>query len=93
LPVNQVVISQDDAFSTKSNYRPATVSVVLNSYLRDYSCELSAHKAHLEQVSIQFGASQNEKSKALKEINELNNVFNGKITPVSHFRIYIDKIL
>ena len=33
-------------------YRPDTVSVVLNGYLREYQRKLHAHKAHLEQVSI-----------------------------------------
>jgi type II restriction/modification system DNA methylase subunit YeeA len=36
-------------------YRPDTISVVLNGYLREYIRKLSAHKAHLEQVSSRSG--------------------------------------
>ena len=33
-------------------YRPDTVSVVLNEYLRDFQNKLAAHRSHLERVSI-----------------------------------------
>jgi hypothetical protein len=52
-------------------YRPDTVSVVLNDYLREFCTKLSAHKSHLEAVSISASASQGEKTKALKEIEKL----------------------
>ena len=51
-------------------YRPDTVSVVLG-YLRDYREKLSAHKRHLEAVSISASAGQGEKTKALKDIEKL----------------------
>jgi type II restriction/modification system DNA methylase subunit YeeA len=55
-------------------YRPDTVSVVLNNYLREFRTKLSARKGHLETLSISASASQGEKTKALKEIEKLNKV-------------------
>lgn len=55
-------------------YRPDTVSVVLNDYLREFRTKLTAHKSHLEAVSISGSASQGEKTKALKEIESLRKV-------------------
>lgn len=52
-------------------YRPDTVSVVLNDYLREFRTKLTSHKNHLEAVSISGSASQAEKTKALKEIEKL----------------------
>jgi hypothetical protein len=52
-------------------YRPDTVSVVLNEYLRDFRSKLEAHKRHLEQVSISATATPREKTAALKEIGKL----------------------
>ena len=49
-------------------YRSDTVSVVLNDYLREFRAKLSAHKVHLEAVSISGSASASEKTKALKDI-------------------------
>lgn len=53
-------------------YRPDTVSVVLNDYLREFRTKLTARKNHLEAVSVSASASQGEKTKALKEILSLN---------------------
>lgn len=52
-------------------YRPDTVGVVLNDYLREFRTKLAARKSHLEQVSISGNASTGEKTKALKEIEVL----------------------
>ena len=52
-------------------YRPDTVSVVLNNYLREFRTKLVSHKAHLEAVSISAGSSQADKTKALKEIEKI----------------------
>lgn len=54
-------------------YRSDTVSVVLG-YLRDFRTKLTAHKNHLEAVSISGSASQTEKTKALKEIENLRKM-------------------
>ena len=55
-------------------YRPDTVSVVLNDYLREFRTKLSARKNHLEAVSISANASPGEKTKALKEIESLKKM-------------------
>ncbi|MGD9685370.1 MAG: BREX-1 system adenine-specific DNA-methyltransferase PglX [Desulfobacter sp.] len=55
-------------------YRPDTVSVVLNDYLREFRTKLSARKEHLEQVSISASASPKEKTQALKDLEKLRKV-------------------
>ena len=55
-------------------YRPDTVSVVLNDYLREFRTKLTAHKNHLEAVSISASSSQSEKTKALKEIERITKM-------------------
>jgi type II restriction/modification system DNA methylase subunit YeeA len=55
-------------------YRPDTVSVVLNEYLREFRTKLTSHKNHLEAVSISASASQGEKTKALKEIEKITKM-------------------
>lgn len=55
-------------------YRPDTVSVVLNDYLREFRTKLSARKNHLEAVSISASSSQGEKTKALKEIEKISKM-------------------
>ncbi len=55
-------------------YRPDTVSVVLNDYLREFRTKLTAHKSHLEQVSSSASASKTEKTKAIKEIEKLKKM-------------------
>ena len=55
-------------------YRPETVSIVLNDYLREFRAKLASHKSHLEAVNISTGSSQGEKSKALKEIEKINKM-------------------
>ena len=51
-------------------YRPDTASVVLQ-YLRDFRSKLMSERDHQEQMSISSSASQGEKTKALKKIEEL----------------------
>jgi type II restriction/modification system DNA methylase subunit YeeA len=55
-------------------YRPDTVSVVLNDYLREFRTKLTSHKNHLEAISINASASQGEKTKALKEIEKITKM-------------------
>lgn len=54
-------------------YRPDTVSVVLNGYLREYQTKLKSYKQNLEAISI-GGGSQTEKTNALKEIERINKM-------------------
>ncbi len=55
-------------------YRPDTVSVVLNDYLREFRTKLASHKDNLEAVSISASNSQSEKTKALKEIEKITKM-------------------
>jgi len=55
-------------------YRPDTVSVVLNDYLREFRTKLTARKTHLEQVSISLSVPPRDKTAALKEIDRLAKV-------------------
>lgn len=55
-------------------YRPDTVGVVLNDYLREFRTKLTSHKNHLEAVSISASSSQGEKTKALKEIEKITRM-------------------
>jgi len=55
-------------------YRPDTVSVVLNDYLREFRTKLTSHKNHLEAVSISANSAQAEKTKALKEIEKITKM-------------------
>ncbi|SDT84905.1 BREX-1 system adenine-specific DNA-methyltransferase PglX [Desulfobacula phenolica] len=55
-------------------YRPDTVSIILNDYLREFRTKLAARKDNLENISISTSASQGEKTKALKEIEKIKKV-------------------
>jgi len=55
-------------------YRPDTVSVVLNDYLREFRAKLASRKDHLEAVSISASATAGEKTRALKEIEKINKM-------------------
>ncbi|MCP4154392.1 MAG: BREX-1 system adenine-specific DNA-methyltransferase PglX, partial [bacterium] len=52
-------------------YRPDTVSVVLNDYLREYRTKLTARKDYLEEVDKSGATSKSEKIRGLKEIESL----------------------
>jgi type II restriction/modification system DNA methylase subunit YeeA len=67
-------------------YQPDTVSIVLNGYLREYIKKLSAHKSQLERTSVSGSASQSQKTKALKEVTQVNKV-------LSELKEYEDDVL
>jgi SAM-dependent methyltransferase len=78
-------------------YRPDTVGIVLNDYLREFRTKLVAHRNHLEQVSISTAASATEKTKALKEIeslrkaiDELESYEREVLYPLATERVEID---
>lgn len=52
-------------------YRPDTVSIILNDYLREFRTKLTARKDNFENISISTSVSQGEKTKALKEIEKI----------------------
>jgi hypothetical protein len=55
-------------------YRPDTVSIVLNNYLREFRSKIAAKKENLEEISSSPSSSQSDKAKALKEIEKLKKV-------------------
>lgn len=55
-------------------YRPDTVSVVLNDYLREYRNKVEAHRKAQEAQSINPEATPAQRTKALKEVNEATKV-------------------
>lgn len=55
-------------------YRPDTLSVILNDYLREYRSKLQARQKHLEGVSISPSVSAAEKTRTLKELEKLKLV-------------------
>ncbi|WP_286984305.1 hypothetical protein [Candidatus Aquicultor secundus] len=55
-------------------YRPDTVSVVLNDYLREFRSKLVARKNQMEGLNISASASQAEKTRALKEIENIKKM-------------------
>ncbi len=55
-------------------YRPDTVSIVLNDYLREFRTKLTSHKNHLEAVTINAASTQGEKTRALKEIEKITRM-------------------
>jgi type II restriction/modification system DNA methylase subunit YeeA len=67
-------------------YRPDTVSVILNDYLREFRAKLTARKAHLQQVERSPATPAREKTQALKEIDGIDKTLN-------ELREYEDDIL
>lgn len=78
-------------------YRPDTVSVVLNDYLREFRTKLQARKESYEQITISASASQKDKTQALKLIDkidkaimEVNDYEHEVIYPLAAQNIEID---
>jgi type II restriction/modification system DNA methylase subunit YeeA len=78
-------------------YRPDTVSVVLNDYLREFISKLQAERARLEKVSDDPGASQTQRTRALKDvsavikqIDELEEWEREVVFPLAQAKIEID---
>jgi hypothetical protein len=55
-------------------YRPDTVSVMLNDYLREYRNKLEAHRKAQEAQSINPEATPAQRTKALKDVGEATKV-------------------
>ena len=78
-------------------YRPDTVSVVLNDYLREFAAKLSARRSHLEQLRISAATPAADKTRALKEIDgidkmlaELTAYENDILYPLATQQVAID---
>jgi type II restriction/modification system DNA methylase subunit YeeA len=54
-------------------YRPDTVSVILNDYLREFRTKLGARIEQLEQIEASAATSARDKTAALKEIKQLRD--------------------
>jgi type II restriction/modification system DNA methylase subunit YeeA len=61
-------------------YRPDTVSIVLNDYLREFRTKLTSRLDHLKRVETSGDASKAEKTKALKEIENLKKTIDELAT-------------
>jgi type II restriction/modification system DNA methylase subunit YeeA len=57
-------------------YRPDTVSIVLNEYLREYRRKLEGKLEHLKQLEVSADVNASQKTKALKEITQLTKIVN-----------------
>ncbi|MBY3496979.1 MULTISPECIES: BREX-1 system adenine-specific DNA-methyltransferase PglX [Rhizobium] len=78
-------------------YRPETVSVLLNDYLREFIRKLEAERARLDKLSDDPSASQSQKTKALKDVGtvarqiaELEEWERDVIFPLAQKKIEID---
>ncbi len=67
-------------------YRPDTVSVVLNDYLREFRTKLQAHRRQQEAISISESAPQRDRTRALKEMDSIDKV-------LKELREYEDDVL
>jgi hypothetical protein len=78
-------------------YRPDTVSVLLNDYLREFIRKLGAERARLEKLADDPSASQVQRTRALKDvvavskqIGELEEWEREVIFPLAQAKIEID---
>ncbi|MBY5336089.1 BREX-1 system adenine-specific DNA-methyltransferase PglX [Rhizobium leguminosarum] len=78
-------------------YRPETVSVLLNDYLREFIRKLEAERARLDKLSDDQSAAQNVRTRALKdvgtvakEIAELEEWERDVIFPLAQKKIDVD---
>ncbi|WP_226699434.1 BREX-1 system adenine-specific DNA-methyltransferase PglX [Qipengyuania gaetbuli] len=55
-------------------YRPDTISVVLNDYLREYIRKLEAHREQQERIQADPSSAASAKTKAAREIEEASKV-------------------
>ena len=78
-------------------YRPDTVSVILNGYLREFREKLTSHLNQLDSVSINGASTAGEKTKALKDmekikkiLDEINKYERDILYPLATKKIEID---
>ncbi len=68
-------------------YRPDTVSVVLNDYLREFRTKLLARKESHEQIEVSATAGAKEKTQAIKAIQKINKVLD-EVNDYEHDILY-----
>jgi type II restriction/modification system DNA methylase subunit YeeA len=78
-------------------YRPDTVSVVLNDYLREFISKLQAERARLERLSDDPSATQTQRTRAIKDVavvikylDELEQWERDVVFPLAQAKIEID---
>jgi hypothetical protein len=78
-------------------YRPDTVSVVLNDYLREFISKLQSERLRLEKLADDANASQSQRTKALKDVavvakqlDELTAWERDVVFPLAQAKIEID---
>ena len=78
-------------------YRPSTVSIMLNEYLREFISKLEAERGRLEKLSDDPSANQGQRTKALKDvalvakqIDELTDWERDVMFPLAQTKIEID---
>ena len=78
-------------------YRPDTVSVVLNDYLREFISKLQAERARLEKLADDTNATPSQRTRALKDvgavtkqIGELTEWERDVVFPLAQAKIDID---
>jgi type II restriction/modification system DNA methylase subunit YeeA len=78
-------------------YRPDTVSVVLNDYLREFISKLQSERLRLERLTDDINASQSQRTKAqkdvavvAKQIEELTVWERDVVFPLAQAKIEID---
>ncbi|TCA10316.1 BREX-1 system adenine-specific DNA-methyltransferase PglX [Rhizobium leguminosarum] len=78
-------------------YRPDTVSVVLNQYLREFITKLETERTRLEKLADDASATQSQRTKALKDvggiskqIDELTAWERDVVYPLAQKRVPID---
>ncbi|QPL40666.1 BREX-1 system adenine-specific DNA-methyltransferase PglX [Erythrobacter sp. A30-3] len=99
-PIYWMVSSPKGTFNAliyMHRYRPDTVSVLLNDYLREFITKLEGERVRLEKLSDDPTASQGQKTRALKDagtlakqIDELNEWERDVIFPLAQQKIEID---
>ena len=99
-PIYWMVSSPKGTFNAliyMHRYRPDTVSVLLNDYLREFISKIEGERGRLEKLSDDPSASQGQRTKALKDmaviakqIDELNEWERDVVFPLAQAKIEID---
>ncbi|TNC49325.1 BREX-1 system adenine-specific DNA-methyltransferase PglX [Rubellimicrobium rubrum] len=99
-PIYWMVSSPKGSFNAliyMHRYRPETASILLNDYLRELITKLQAERGRLDKLADDPGASQSQRTKALKEvgllakqIDELTAWERDVVFPLAQARLEID---
>lgn len=100
LPAPETVLLTDEKLRARvrmHRYRPDTVSVVLNDYIREFISKLQAERGRLEKLVDDPNATQSQRVKAqkdvgavIKQIAELEEWEREVVFPLAQAKIEID---